>query len=98
MPRLDFVAELVQELLDALGAEVGWVTHGAGRLDWAESVLPGAGIAAGGDDAEIGPRLLQHVHVEVSLGGSLLDIGHPLGATCERVLEEALRASVGACA
>jgi hypothetical protein len=38
------------------------------------------------DDAEIGPRLLQRGHVEVSLGGLLLDITDPLRprASCSR--------------
>src|SRR5262249_61705757 len=51
-----------------------------------------ASIGAAGDDAEIGARLLKHVHVKVGLGGGLLDVGDPFRPTGELVLEELLRA------
>src|SRR5262249_14495972 len=54
--------------------------------------LDAAGIAAGADEAEIGPRLLQRVHVEVSLLGRLLDVGDWLRTAGELLAEEALRA------
>src|SRR5215469_12211658 len=54
--------------------------------------LHAPGIAAGGDDAEVGARLPERLLVNVGLGGRLLDGGHRFGATCERVLQELLRA------
>jgi len=47
-------------------------------------------IAAAGDDAEIGTRLLERGWIDVGLGGRRLDHAHGLRPRCERVLEEAL--------
>ena len=54
--------------------------------------LDAPGIAASGANAEIAARLLKSLRVDMGLGGRFLDCGHRLGATRERVLEEALRA------
>ena len=51
--------------------------------------LHAPGIAAAGDDAEIGACRSERLVVDVGLGGLLLDLGHPLGG--ERVLEKSLR-------
>jgi len=50
--------------------------------------LHAAGVAAAGDDAEIGARLFERLRIDVRLGGRFLDGGHLLGAMGERVPEE----------
>jgi hypothetical protein len=55
--------------------------------------IAGIGVAAAaGDDTEIAARLGECLRVDVRLFGRLLDIGHLLGATGERVAEQLLRA------
>ena len=54
-----------------------------------------AGVPAAHDDAEIGTGLIERRRIDVGLGGGRLDVGHRLGATCELVLEKALRALAG---
>ena len=51
-----------------------------------------AGIAAGGDDAEITARLRERVRIDVGLFSGIFDGGRRLGAMRERVFEEPLRA------
>src|SRR5215813_15637019 len=54
--------------------------------------LHAAGIAAGGDDAEVGARLPERLLIDVGLSGRLLDDARRLGATCELLAQELLRA------
>src|SRR5262249_50502702 len=54
--------------------------------------LHAAGIAAGGDDAEVGARLPERLLVNVGLGGRILDDARLLGATSELLPKELLRA------
>ena len=51
-----------------------------------------AGIGAAGDDAEIGACLPERLLIDVGLGGSILDDARRLGATCELLAQELLRA------
>src|SRR5262249_58692745 len=52
--------------------------------------LHAPGIAAAGDDAEIGARQFERYRLDVRFGGRLLDVGHLLRATGEPVPEELL--------
>src|SRR5262249_4523861 len=54
--------------------------------------LHAAGIAAADNDAEIGARLPERLLVNVGLGGCILDDARRLGATCELLAQELLRA------
>src|SRR5262249_11211133 len=51
-----------------------------------------AGVGARGDDAEVGARLPERLLVNVGLGGCILDDARLLGATCELLAQEMLRA------
>ena len=54
-----------------------------------------AGIAAGGDEAEVGAGLRERVRIDVGLFGGILDGAHLLGAMGERFPEEPLGAPRG---
>src|SRR5215831_13886687 len=54
--------------------------------------LHAAGIAAAGDDAEVGAGLPECLLIDVGLSGSILDDARRLGATCELLAKELLRA------
>ena len=51
-----------------------------------------AGVGAADDNVEIGTRLLQRAHIDVSALRRLPDVADALGTMGERVLEEPLRA------
>ena len=65
-----------------------------GRSAWQAPLhrLRPAGIGAAGDDAEIGACLPERLLIDVGLGGSILDDARRLGATCELLAQELLRA------
>ena len=58
--------------------------------------LNAAGIAAAGDDAEVGARLPECLLIDVGLSGRLLDDARLLGATSELLAQELLRALAAA--
>ena len=51
-----------------------------------------AGVAAADDDAEFGARLFERLRINVGFDGGLFDIARRLGATCELLAQELLRA------
>src|SRR5262249_44368610 len=54
-----------------------------------------AGVAAAGDDAELGADRRERVRIDVSFFGRFLHVAGGLWTACERVLKKALRALAG---
>src|SRR5262245_50905186 len=54
--------------------------------------LHAPGIAAADDDAEVGARVFERARIDVGLFGLILDDARVLGATCELLPKELLRA------